>query len=143
MTIIQKALLLTKLDALQVFENKKCNKIFLKEITLNTRNKRITLHMFKKIIPGNYVHDVILSLFQVNSTKAHLQVQNVTEHGNHSNSTNLSRLKLEDEDIEETQDLFVTVDNPEKHATTLESYITFRVTTKVYICEIHTVEPVL
>ena len=37
----------------------------------------------------------------------------------------------EEEEEPETKDLFVLVDNPEKHATTMESYITFRVTTKV------------
>lgn len=39
----------------------------------------------------------------------------------------------EDDAITETdvKDLFVVVDNPEKHTTAMESYITFRVTTKV------------
>ncbi len=38
----------------------------------------------------------------------------------------------QDEELEEeTKDLFVIVDNPEKHTTTMESYITFRVITKV------------
>ena len=32
---------------------------------------------------------------------------------------------------EETQDLFVVVDDPEKHTSTLEAYVTFRITTKV------------
>ena len=37
-----------------------------------------------------------------------------------------------DEDVEaETRDLFIRVDDPEKHTSTLEAYITFRVTTKV------------
>jgi sorting nexin-7/30 len=37
-----------------------------------------------------------------------------------------------DEDFEtETRDLFIRVDDPEKHTSTLEAYITFRVTTKV------------
>ena len=38
---------------------------------------------------------------------------------------------ISDELDDETKDLFVTIDNPEKHTTTMESYITFRVTTKV------------
>ncbi len=38
---------------------------------------------------------------------------------------------ISDELDDETKDLFVTIDNPEKHATTMESYITFRVVTKV------------
>ena len=48
------------------------------------------------------------------------------------NRQQMMKLKLEDDDIDnETRDLFVIVDNPEKHVTTLESYMTFRVTTKV------------
>jgi sorting nexin-7/30 len=36
------------------------------------------------------------------------------------------------EDIEDdSHDLFVHVDDPEKHTGTMESYVTFRVTTKV------------
>ncbi|KAK7101066.1 sorting nexin-30-like [Littorina saxatilis] len=36
-----------------------------------------------------------------------------------------------DEDVDaETRDLFIKVDDPEKHTSTLEAYITFRVTTK-------------
>lgn len=31
----------------------------------------------------------------------------------------------------ETRDLFVTVDDPKKHVCTMETYITYRVTTKV------------
>ena len=43
---------------------------------------------------------------------------------------NLSR--FEDETDDETKDLFVSVDDPEKHTSTLESYVTFRITTKVH-----------
>ena len=32
---------------------------------------------------------------------------------------------------DEVRDLFVTVDNPEKHVTTMESFVTFQVNTKV------------
>ena len=42
---------------------------------------------------------------------------------------NLSR--FDDNVDEETQDLFVVVDDPEKHTSTLEAYVTFRITTKV------------
>lgn len=42
---------------------------------------------------------------------------------------NLSR--YEDCMDEETKDLFVVVDDPEKHTSTLEAYVTFRITTKV------------
>ncbi|ESP01213.1 hypothetical protein LOTGIDRAFT_212744 [Lottia gigantea] len=45
-------------------------------------------------------------------------------------SSLIANFKL-DEDIDaETKDLFIVVDDPEKHTSTLESYITFRVTTK-------------
>ena len=56
------------------------------------------------------------------------------------NKKQISKMTLIDDDLEgETKDLFVTIDNPEKHTTTMESYITFRVTTKVrcisvYVC---------
>lgn len=32
---------------------------------------------------------------------------------------------------DETRDLFVVVDDPEKHTSTLEAYVTFRITIKV------------
>ena len=46
----------------------------------------------------------------------------------------LSLTQGEDDNVTETdvKDLFVVVDNPEKHTTAMESYITFRVTTKVH-----------
>lgn len=47
----------------------------------------------------------------------------------------LASIKMTENGTEESEtdvkDLFVVVDNPEKHTTTMESYITFRVTTKV------------
>ena len=43
----------------------------------------------------------------------------------------MANLALEDGLEDDTRDLFVTVDNPEKHVTAMESYITFRVNTKV------------
>ncbi|TNN86325.1 Sorting nexin-30 [Liparis tanakae] len=58
-----------------------------------------------------------------------------------STSSLFNRLQL-DEDLEadvrdpydeaaETRDLFVTVDDPKKHVSTMETYITYRVSTKV------------
>ena len=57
-----------------------------------------------------------------------------------SASSLLNRLQLDD-DLEadgldlyvstETRDLFVTVDDPKKHVSTMETYITYRVSTKV------------
>ena len=45
--------------------------------------------------------------------------------------TNNHRPAPLDDDLDsETKDLFVHVDNPEKHATKMEAYITFRVSTK-------------
>ena len=43
----------------------------------------------------------------------------------------MSALALMEEEDDDSKDLFVVVDNPEKHAATMESYITFRITTKV------------
>jgi sorting nexin-7/30 len=51
-----------------------------------------------------------------------------------SSSSLLDTLRLEDEFETDTKDLFVSVENPEKHTTAMESYITFRITTKVIIC---------
>lgn len=55
-------------------------------------------------------------------------------------SSLFNRLQLEDEPeadggdpyvSTETRDLFVTVDDPKKHVSTMETYITYRVSTKV------------
>ncbi|XP_029640927.1 sorting nexin-30-like isoform X1 [Octopus sinensis] len=45
-------------------------------------------------------------------------------------SSLIANFKLDDDFDSETRDLFVMVDNPEKHTSTLESYITFRINTK-------------
>ncbi len=37
------------------------------------------------------------------------------------------------EEDADTKDIFVTVDNPESHVTAIETYITYRVVTKVLI----------
>ncbi|XP_002188268.4 sorting nexin-30 [Taeniopygia guttata] len=47
-----------------------------------------------------------------------------------SSSSLLNRLQLDDDLDVETRDLFVTVDDPKKHVCTMETYITYRVTTK-------------
>lgn len=44
----------------------------------------------------------------------------------------INQYKFE-EDAEDTKDIFVTVDNPESHVTAIETYITYRVVTKVLI----------
>lgn len=59
-----------------------------------------------------------------------------------STSSLFNRLQLDDdlEDgrdpfaITDTRDLFVTVDDPKKHVSTMETYITYRVSTKVCFC---------
>lgn len=49
------------------------------------------------------------------------------------NKKQISKMTIVDDDLDgETKDLFVTIDNPEKHTTTMESYITFRISTKVF-----------
>ncbi|XP_064816073.1 sorting nexin-30-like [Oncorhynchus masou masou] len=48
-----------------------------------------------------------------------------------SSSSLLNRLQLDDDLDGETRDLFVTVDDPKKHVSTMETYITYRVVTKV------------
>ncbi|XP_048255712.1 sorting nexin-30-like [Haliotis rufescens] len=45
-------------------------------------------------------------------------------------SSLIANFRLDDDLDGETKDLFVIVDNPEKHTGTIESYITFRVSTK-------------
>ncbi|KAJ8007496.1 hypothetical protein DPEC_G00118100 [Dallia pectoralis] len=47
-----------------------------------------------------------------------------------SSSSLLNRLQLDDDLDGETRDLFVTVDDPRKHVSTMETYITYRVATK-------------
>ncbi|XP_028828422.1 sorting nexin-30 isoform X2 [Denticeps clupeoides] len=47
-----------------------------------------------------------------------------------SSSSLLNRLQLDDDLDGETRDLFVTVDDPRKHVSTMETYITYRVSTK-------------
>ncbi|ELR50251.1 Sorting nexin-30, partial [Bos mutus] len=47
-----------------------------------------------------------------------------------SSSSLLNRLQLDDDMDGETRDLFVTVDDPKKHVCTMETYITYRITTK-------------
>ncbi|XP_070315375.1 sorting nexin-30 isoform X2 [Odocoileus virginianus] len=47
-----------------------------------------------------------------------------------SSSSLLNRLQLDDDVDGETRDLFVTVDDPKKHVCTMETYITYRITTK-------------
>ncbi|XP_045878421.1 sorting nexin-30 isoform X1 [Meles meles] len=47
-----------------------------------------------------------------------------------SSSSLLNRLQLDDDLDGETRDLFVTVDDPKKHVCTMETYITYRITTK-------------
>ncbi|XP_035700046.1 sorting nexin-30-like isoform X2 [Branchiostoma floridae] len=44
--------------------------------------------------------------------------------------SSLAGLRLDDALASDVHDLFVTVDDPEKHITNMESYITYRVTTK-------------
>lgn len=48
-----------------------------------------------------------------------------------SSSSLLNRLQLDDDIDGEARDLFVTVDDPKKHVCTMETYITYRITTKV------------
>ncbi|XP_041741183.1 sorting nexin-30-like isoform X1 [Coregonus clupeaformis] len=47
-----------------------------------------------------------------------------------SSSSLLNRLQLDDDLDGETRDLFVTVDDPKKHVSTMETYITYKVATK-------------
>jgi sorting nexin-7/30 len=48
-----------------------------------------------------------------------------------SSSSLLNRLQLDDDLDGETRDLFVTVEDPKKHVSTMETYITYMVATKV------------
>lgn len=47
-----------------------------------------------------------------------------------SSSSLLNRLQLDDDIDGEARDLFVTVDDPKKHVCAMETYITYRITTK-------------
>ncbi|XP_076439906.1 sorting nexin-30-like isoform X2 [Babylonia areolata] len=57
-----------------------------------------------------------------------------------STTCSLANLPSERDDDAETKDLFVKVDNPEKHTTTLDAYITFRVSTKTTRAEFESSE---
>ena len=46
-------------------------------------------------------------------------------------SSLIANLSGYDDEESENRDLFVVVDDPEKHSGTMESYVTFRVTLKV------------
>ncbi|XP_064605914.1 sorting nexin-30-like [Liolophura sinensis] len=67
-------------------------------------------------------------------TSAHSEV-NISR-----SSSLIAAFKLEDECDVETRDLFVVVDNPEKHTGTMDSYITFRCTTRTTRSEYDTHE---
>ena len=45
----------------------------------------------------------------------------------------MTNLVLDEDTDEDCKDLVVTVDNPEKHVTAMESYMTFRVNTQVLL----------
>ncbi|KAK3800106.1 hypothetical protein RRG08_015072 [Elysia crispata] len=60
-----------------------------------------------------------------------LEASNKSEEESVSRSSSLiANFRLDDDCDGETRDLFIVVDDPEKHTSTLEAYITFRVTTK-------------
>ncbi|XP_035827474.1 sorting nexin-30 isoform X2 [Aplysia californica] len=60
-----------------------------------------------------------------------LEASAKSEEGSVSRSSSLiANFRLDDDYDGETRDLFIVVDDPEKHTSTLEAYITFRVTTK-------------
>lgn len=45
----------------------------------------------------------------------------------------INQYRFEDEeDVPSTKDIFITVDNPESHVTAIETFITYRVLTKVW-----------
>ena len=46
-------------------------------------------------------------------------------------SSLIANLSGNDEEDTDTRDLFIIVDDPEKHSGTMDSYVTFRVTVKV------------
>ena len=48
-------------------------------------------------------------------------------------SSLIANLSGNDEEDTDTRDLFIVVDDPEKHSGTMDSYVTFRVTVKVRV----------
>ena len=48
-------------------------------------------------------------------------------------SSLIANLSGNDEEDTDTRDLFIVVDDPEKHSGTMDSYVTFRVTVKVHV----------
>ena len=78
-----------------------------------------------------------LNSFQMESLD--LEASAKSEDDSLSRSSSLiANFRLDEDNDGETRDLFTVVDDPEKHTSTLEAYITFRVNTKVgYIVEIY------
>jgi sorting nexin-7/30 len=93
----------------------------------------ILLTYISSVLLYNYLFQYYLSQISPTVTKK-LEVDGVATTSNGSGiKTNyhLAKLSLDNDLDTDEHDLFVHVDNPEKHTTTMETYITFRVTTKV------------
>jgi hypothetical protein len=98
----------------------------------------ILIKLFIKLCAAVILFQYYLSQISPTVTKK-LEVDGVATTSNGSGiktSYHLAKLTLDNDLDTDEHDLFVHVDNPEKHTTTMETYITFRVTTKVifYSC---------
>ena len=52
-------------------------------------------------------------------------------------SSLIANLSGNDDEDTDTHDLFIVVDDPEKHSGTMDSYVTFRVTVKVWLIKLN------
>ncbi|XP_022917653.1 sorting nexin-7-like [Onthophagus taurus] len=89
-----------------------------------TENKEISALL--KQTKDNDVSTVSLSNASTLENSSLVQSPSIESFSTIQDIENLSELNME-----ENSDLFVKIDNPQKHLDTLETYITFRITTKV------------
>ena len=79
----------------------------------------------------NKIFNFFLSCLLLQLESLDLDTSSKSEMTVSCSSSLIANFKLDDDFDSETRDLFVMVDNPEKHTGTMESYITFRINTKV------------
>lgn len=111
---------------------------------LTDRNNCITISIHLSALclqPSSQQHLNLMSQLSLSTQEAGLTNGTPVETSSPASASSLfNRLQLDD-DLEadvrdlyastETRDLFVTVDDPKKHVSTMETYITYRVSTKV------------
>lgn len=95
------------------------------------------MNRFHSIINRSFVPFVLLQYYlsQISPTSTNkLELDGITiVNSGKSNCHHVTKSAISNELDSDEHDLFVHVDNPEKHVTKMETYITFRVITKVSV----------